>query len=146
MSNQFSYSTLSKHDTAVRTSVATGRKFISEKNIVQPKLSINSPDDQYEKEADAMADRVMRMEIPDARFKPLPISSLQRKCAVCEEEENKIQRKEMSEGEQNAESAFESYVDRLPGSGQPLPDKALNFYEPRFGYDFSNVRICVDKK
>lgn len=50
---------------------------------VQCKLSVGSPDDPLEKEADTMADRVMRM--PEHSF-------IQRKCAACEEEE-KLQRK-----------------------------------------------------
>lgn len=46
--------------------------------IVQPKLSIGAVDDPLEDEADAMADKVMRM--PEAPF-------IQRKCSHCEEEE-----------------------------------------------------------
>ena len=55
----------------------------------QPKLTINNPDEEYEKEADAVAEKVMRMEQPLIQTKPLPITSIQRKCAHCEEEEKK---------------------------------------------------------
>ena len=61
----------------------------------QPKLTINQPNDVYEQEADAMADKVMRM--PDSLsnnnsfFKP---STILRKCAHCEEEDKMAQRKE----------------------------------------------------
>ena len=64
---------------------------------VQAKLSVNQPGDEHEQEADAMADKVMRM--PDtingqAFFSPSP-NFLQRKCDHCEEEEKKqIQKKE----------------------------------------------------
>ena len=65
------------------------------KPLIQPKLTINQPNDIYEQEADAMADHVMRMPDPSAGnnsfFKPA-ITSVQRKCAHCEEEEKKIQR------------------------------------------------------
>src|SRR5207237_354075 len=64
----------------------------------QPKLRINQPNDIYEQEANAMADKVMRMHAPslkqDTFFKPA-IIPVQRKCAHCEEEEKKMQRKEM---------------------------------------------------
>lgn len=50
--------------------------------IIQPKLTVGAPDDPYEKEADAVADKVMRM--PSHSF-------VQRKCTDCENEE-KIQR------------------------------------------------------
>ncbi len=52
-------------------------------HFFQPKLQINDPNDRYEKEAESMADKVMRMEQP----------FLQRKCAHCEKEK-KMQRKE----------------------------------------------------
>jgi hypothetical protein len=51
---------------------------------IQRKLSIGSPDDPLEHEADAVADKVMRM--PEPNF-------IQRKCAECEEEDEKLQRK-----------------------------------------------------
>ena len=67
------------------------------KPIVQPKLTINQPNDIYEQEADAMADKVMRMPDPSVSdnlfFKP-SVSAIQRKCTHCEEEEKKMQRKE----------------------------------------------------
>ena len=53
-------------------------------SFFQPKLTINTPGDEYEKEADAMADKVMRMQQPLIQSKPLPINSIQRKCAHCE--------------------------------------------------------------
>lgn len=59
---------------------------------IQPKLTVNEPGDVYEQEADAMADRVMRMPAPvmglPASYKP----AIQRKCEECEKEE-KLQRK-----------------------------------------------------
>ncbi|MEP6465175.1 MAG: DUF4157 domain-containing protein [Parafilimonas sp.] len=63
----------------------------------QPKLSVNQPNDIYEQEADAMADKVMGMPVNDQPFffsKSLSVSHVQRKCAHCEEEEKKLQKKE----------------------------------------------------
>jgi hypothetical protein len=37
---------------------------------VQPKLEIGAPDDEYEREADRVADQVMRMPDPSIRMKP----------------------------------------------------------------------------
>lgn len=159
--------------------------------FIQAKLSINNPDDQYEREADAMADKVMKMENPGIQLKPLCISSVQRKCDECEEEEKnpvqrkeidqsrslgsnpsknrsydfnlshdndciqrkctaceeeekeQLQRKEINKGE-SSDNILENYVGTLSGSGQPLPTEIRNFYEPRFGYDFSGVKIHTD--
>jgi hypothetical protein len=52
-------------------------------HLIQSKLSVRLPNDPFEHEADAMADKVIRM--PEQSF-------IQRKCAHCEEEE-KAQRK-----------------------------------------------------
>jgi hypothetical protein len=112
--------------------------------FIQPKLTINNPNDSYEQEADAMADKVIRMEQPGIQLKPLPITSIQRKCEHCEEEEKKMQRKEMNNAETAADNNLESYVGNLNGTGQSLPNEVRNFYEPRFGYDFSNVKIHSD--
>ncbi len=110
----------------------------------QPKLTINNPNDKYEQEADAMADKVMRMEQPQVQLKPLPITPVQRKCEHCEEEEKKMQRKEINGEEKTADNNLENYVGGLQSGGQPLPNETRNFYEPRFGYDFSNVKLHTD--
>ena len=60
--------------------------------FIQPKLTVNQPGDEYEREADEVAERVMRMFADSAMFfRPKPVSSLQRKCAECEKDcsENK---------------------------------------------------------
>jgi Domain of unknown function (DUF4157) len=130
--------------------VKTGDKNLAKKNtsngfFFQPKLIINQPNDAYEVEADAMADKVMRMEMPSngLQLKPLPISSVQRKCAHCEEEK-KMQRKEMNGSETTADTGLESYVSGLQSGGQALSAEARSFYEPRFGYDFSSVKVHTD--
>ncbi len=111
--------------------------------FIQPKLTINQPNDAYEQEADAMADKVMRMEQPGVQLKPLPITGIQRKCAHCKEEE-KVKRKEISNEEATAGNNLENYVGSLNNGGQPLSNEARSFYEPRFGYNFSNVKVHTD--
>jgi len=75
--------------------------FFKAKNHIQTKLDVGRPDDQYEKEADAMADKVVQRlsEPPGLQKKPLsPVTPLiQTKCAECEKEE-KMQKKEDDTG------------------------------------------------
>lgn len=97
----------------------------------QPKLAINPPDDHYEQEADATADRVMRMPV-------------QRKCKHCEEEEKQLQRKEENPAIPQVNGGFERYINGLRGLGRPLSADERNFFEPRFNRDFSDVRIHTD--
>lgn len=95
---------------------------------LQTKLMVGQPEDKYEQEADRVAEAVIRM----IEFDPLhqPIKFLQvRKPPI-----------------QSLEVApdFETRINHLSGRGQPLPESVRAFFEPRFGYDFSRVRIHTD--
>ena len=111
----------------------------SSRILIQPKLSIGSPDDIHEKEADAMADKVMSREMPC----PIQFSSakdkVDRKCSDCEKEEE-LQRKESKSYEvATAPSVVE---DVLSSSSGKSMDQGTRFYmESQFNYDFSNVKI-----
>ena len=115
------------------------------KPVIQAKLTINQPNDIYEQEAEAMADKVMRKpfdaENDHAFFSPA--GSIQRKCAHCEEEEKKLQRKESNNEPGVASTQTEDYVNSLSG-GKALTGIERNFFEPRIGYDFSGVRLHTD--
>ena len=65
---------------------------------------------------------------------------VQRKCDECEDEEKKLQLKETGGG-QNADSKLTDYIGNLNVSGEQLPGEVRSFYEPRFGHDFSAVKI-----
>ena len=101
---------------------------------------VSSPGDEYEREADRVADRVMRM--PAGATTPLPVSRVaaahaQRMCADCEEEEKgAVQRKEASTASPGRVPA-----NPIPGAGAPLPLSVRAFFEPRFGRDLRDVRI-----
>lgn len=163
---------------------------------IQPKLTIGAVDDPYEREADAMADHVMRLPVQQytlpnftenkpSFFSPKPITSLnvQRECASCEkeklkrkeekpeEEEKLIHRKEKSfdgglnqlensvqrkcaESEKEEKLQLKSVAsasagmeapsivhDVINSGGQSLDTGTRNFFEPRFGHDFSKIKI-----
>ena len=74
---------------------------------------------------------------------PNPYAPVQRKCAECEEEE-KLQRKENNLGKAETGNELETYIGNLNSGGTYLPDNVRSFFEPRFGYDFSNVKIHND--
>jgi len=111
-------------------------------SAVQPKLAINQPNDDYEKEADAAADKVMNNS-------PHPVEStsysnvfVQRKCAACEEEEKNIQRKESTD---SSVPDARSLNDTFESAGEPMDDETRYFMEERFDSDFRNVRIHNDE-
>lgn len=88
---------------------------------VQPKLTVNTPGDPYEQEADAVAEQVMSRtaspqmkEEPSLRRQGEKEEELQRKCTDCEEEAQ-VQRQEVEEEEemvQRQPSAEEEEVQR----------------------------------
>ncbi|MEO8148090.1 MAG: DUF4157 domain-containing protein [Bacteroidia bacterium] len=126
--------------------------FARYKHFVQPKLEINQPGDQYEQEADAMADRVMRMPSNEPSLKPvtgLIGASVQRKCAECEEEEEKKKKPLMRKAEAGysgiqASPSLATSLNASKGGGTPLPQGTRSFMENAFNTDFSSVRVHAD--
>jgi hypothetical protein len=115
---------------------------------VQAKLQVNEPGDVYEQEADAMADRVMRMRSSNENSSVNPVTgligkSVQRKCAHCEEEEKKrVMRKEATgSATTTVSNSFTAALQGSAGSGSSLPAATKGFMESAFNTDFSNVRI-----
>jgi Domain of unknown function (DUF4157)/Novel toxin 16 len=110
---------------------------------LQTKLAINKPGDQYEQEADRISEQVMRMEAPDiGHTAPLAI---QRLCPECEEEapQRKSARTGAGVDTDQVQRGAGTKVDAVSG-GQPLTHAQRAFFEPRFGADFSRVRIHAD--
>lgn len=118
---------------------------------VQAKLTINTPGDHYEQEADAMANRVMSMGTGQNHLKAvtgLIGNSVQRKCAACEEDEKKktVMRKAEGGGGIQASSSLQSSLANSKRGGASLPGGTRNFMENAFSSDFSNVRIHTGGK
>jgi outer membrane protein OmpA-like peptidoglycan-associated protein len=114
---------------------------------LQPKLTIGRADDPYEREADRVADQVMRMPASHSdghalSITPVTTDRAQRKCAECEEEEEegKLRRRE-SGGAEAPAFAPPIVHETLSSQGRPLDAATRAYFEPRFGRDFSGVRI-----
>jgi hypothetical protein len=104
---------------------------------IQLKLAISSPDDVYEQEADRVADQVMRMSDP----------RLQRQMGPEEEEEEEpIQAKRTGSQDRRGARGLASPTGELRGGGQPLSRSEREFFEPRFGCDFSSVRVHTGRE
>jgi hypothetical protein len=102
--------------------------------LLQTKLKVNHPGDEYEQEADRVADAVMRM----------PGPQIQRQAA--EEEEEPVQTKKISGDIPEVTPELEAQINALKGGGQPLPHSVRAFFEPRFGVDFSDVRVHANDR
>jgi hypothetical protein len=101
---------------------------------IQPKLQVGPAGDRYEQEADRMAAVVMAMPAPQAAP---PVPPAQRKP---EEEEVQTKAQDPRAGFEAAPD-FEDQLRGQKGGGAPLPSSVRSFMEPRFGADFSGVRL-----
>jgi Domain of unknown function (DUF4157) len=158
---------------------------------IQPKLTVGAPDDPLEREADHVADHVMRM--PEPRSGGVPVTAraaasirrrcaacsgpievpedrisgtIQRKCAACAaaeehgthsdcecDDQERVQRRMEAAASGHASNGHgqdgsrplgrnaSGRIRALQGGGAPLSRSVRDYFEPRFGYDFSAVRI-----
>lgn len=132
--------------------------------FIQTKLTVGAADDPYEREADAVAHQVMTT--PDTASAG---ASVQRAGEEDELAAKRIQRAgeedelaakrlpqivqrageedELATSRDDMMGSFEvggdveNQIQTSKGGGQPLPDTTRNFLEPRFGQDFSGVRV-----
>ncbi|MBE2266815.1 MAG: DUF4157 domain-containing protein [Anaerolinea sp.] len=190
----------SDHADAITPAQALGNQFMQ---AIQPKLSVNAPNDSYEQEADRMANRITGMgdvqradggmdavqakplagqvtplvqrapkddkkkpakdaDKPKPKDEDKQAQALQRapkddkkkpdekqvqtKRAnapqLDDEDENAVQRK--STDAPTVSPTLESDIARMQHGGRPLDPAARGYFEPRFGADFSHVRVHDD--
>jgi len=128
---------------------------------LQAKLRIGQPGDRYEQEADRVADAVMRMPEPGVQRQVEPeeeeetlqakpvaeeITPLVQMQVEPEEEEEELQAKATSGHISESNPNLESDIQSLKGGGKPLPESDRAYFEPRFGRDFSQVRVHTDSR
>jgi peptidoglycan hydrolase-like protein with peptidoglycan-binding domain len=88
----------------------------------QPKLTVSRPDDASEREADQMADQVMRLPGPDADDRT----------------DHRLA------GDRTVPEPSAARLSALAGGGLPLTSGVREFFEPRFGRDLGDVRLHTD--
>jgi hypothetical protein len=114
---------------------------------VQPKLRVNTDRDIYEQEADQVAERVMRMpELPIQRT--CLCGGL---CPKCQTEQvrhapERVQTKRVQASDTRQVAVPTIVHEVLRSPGRPLDLAAQLFMEPRFGHDFSAVRVHTDER
>jgi|SRR5437879_683804 len=108
--------------------------------LIQAKLAINNPDDPEEREADNVASTIMRK----ASGVPCSCSPGAEMCEECQQKQSvpAIQRRASAPSAPAHIPRIVSDVLRSPG--HPLDSATRAFFEPRFGHDFSHVRIHTD--
>jgi hypothetical protein len=116
----------------------------------QPKLTVSRPGDASEREADQVADHVMRLPGPGPGF----VTDLRaddraggRPTGGEIRRKSTGPRRTSSEGpgpEGTVPEALAARLTALSNGGQPLPSAVRSFFEPRFGRDLGGVRLHTD--
>jgi len=114
--------------------------------FLQARLEVGDPHDPLEREADRVAEEVMRMPDPAAasagvEHRPIGSSTIRRVCSQCEDE---LQRRELGPSAETQTSSLDSVDATLRQTGRPLDAATRAFFEPRFGVDFGSVRVHTD--
>ena len=153
-------------DPAGKTSMpaATGRAIARQAAVgsqatlrhIQRKAAVGAVNDPLEHEADAVADHIVRSDAPiDIAQSAPPVisrkcgrcgsetSAFSGKCDDCEAEEKTIRRKA-----DNGAPAIDpgDAAGAIEAGGIPLSIAARAYFEPRFGRDFSGVRIHTHER
>jgi hypothetical protein len=148
---------LTKHSSSLSDRVVFLQRTIGNKgverlirsSVLQAKLRIGQPGDEYEQEAERVADQVMRM--PEQEAESRGTSYIQRMSSKWEEgvskrqpvkeEDEELQAKATSGRTSEVSHNLEIQIQSLKGCGQPLSENSRAFFEPRFGIDLSHVRV-----
>ena len=121
----------------------------------QAKLRVSTPGDPQEREADRVAERVMRM--PEGQRSAGRISvgkawpgrgTIARQAEPEEEErlrdEDLLSMKEAPGGDHQLPADFSSRFESVRSGGRPLEAELQGSFAQRFGHDFSRVRVHTD--
>src|SRR5438270_13216460 len=109
-------------------------------DAIQTKLTISQPGAVYEQEAERVAEQVIQVETPASS--EAPSTSQNARLGA----NDLFTRKETSDTSVHETASAPPLVDEVlsSGGGQPLDESTRSFMEPRFGHDFSRVRVHAD--
>ncbi len=126
--------------------------------VLQTQPALGPAYDAYEREADQIADQVVSTPESDLADAPARTARarpgvIQRACPACSEQDDEglhaltrggLQRKATGTTRPAGPPADRAVGDALRGGGQAMPRAERDYFEPRFGVDFSQVRIHHD--
>lgn len=163
------------HDISTKSNIQTNRKAMQpinyyahcihyEKNLpqisqilrkpsIQQSNTLCQPSDPNKQEADRVADQLMNISEPrEKEEEPVPNkliegAGINRQVEMLEDDNDAvIKAKGMGQTSTPEHSDLAANLQSLKGQGQPLPEETRAFFEPRFGANFSHVRVYTDRK
>ena len=126
-----------QHITQPEHGIRCSEKAYPSRNIVHAKLELTTPGDSYEREADRMADFVMRRQ-----YTGIPTEKPSAASVV----HPAISRSVSGSAGVAVDTATEVGIHASRGGGQPMPETLRSQMESGFGADFSGVRLHTDSK
>jgi hypothetical protein len=131
--------------------------------LLQAKLAVSQPGDRYERDADRVAEQITSMPSPGSTptaqrqmmpeeeedKQPLQTEPLAASILPLTQQEQPLQMsftmQRAAGGESlNARPSIEQQLGQTSDRGSPLPESVRSYMEPRFGADFTDVRVHVD--
>ena len=108
--------------------------------VVRAKSKRGQPQDVLEREADRLAERVMRM--PKQEIQPQTEKETKKK------EEELIQPKSLADERETPQDSpdLRSEIEALHEGGQPLPESIRIYFEQRLGRNLKQVRLHTDER
>ncbi|MGD9535597.1 MAG: DUF4157 domain-containing protein [Alphaproteobacteria bacterium] len=123
---------------------------------MQRKPAIGAATDPLEREADRIAEQIVRGD-GIAATAPPAAPTIQRKCAACAAEDETVRRQEEEDDDirlkpsegcpscgGDAQAGAAQATRALSAGGTPLAPGLRAYFEPRLGHDLSDVRLHVD--
>ncbi|NER81840.1 MAG: DUF4157 domain-containing protein, partial [Leptolyngbya sp. SIO1D8] len=115
---------------------------------IQPKLTVSTPGDIYEQEADEIADNVMHpSEMQLQRACKCGGGCSENQSEQSDKEHDHVQTKQIASadlGQPTIQPIAPIVKDAISSPGRPLDSATRGFMESRLGYDFSQVRVHLD--
>jgi outer membrane protein OmpA-like peptidoglycan-associated protein len=128
---------------------------------LQAKPEVGRSDDPLEREADRIADQVVQGRGAPPAISIAPSATIERQCVECAAETDDTMRRQENDEEEEDETirmkpadglaagvggaqAARQAASALSGAGTPLSQTLRAYFEPRFGRDFSDVRLHLD--
>jgi outer membrane protein OmpA-like peptidoglycan-associated protein len=104
----------------------------SDQPHIQTKLAISAPGDQFEQEADRVADQIVQ-----TKSAPCACGG---GCAGCQKKREPLVQRKLGAGAGMGQSTASDFTSRL-GAGQALDPASRAFFEPRLGQELGGVRV-----
>jgi hypothetical protein len=117
--------------------VGARERIASRPRLAQTALGVGQANDQFEREADHVAERLMRSSWNETETSAR---------GLMKEREMTISRKPEHEGGTHVPPEQEAEIDALTHGGAALPAPVRARFEPRFNHDFSRVRLHTDAR